>query len=164
MNSGFANIPHYKKRHRGGEDAWISADKMIAVADGVGGWNNKGVDPGIYARELCRRVLARYTSWLSNGQQRYQMDLWEMLVSCVRETEATGTCTFVLGLLDEHDPHMRILNLGDSGYMLVRRESEAKPYETVFRSEERQYKFNHPYQCGTGYKVPYHADVYFHTV
>ena len=70
----------------------------------------------------------------------------------------------MLGLLDEHDPHMRVLNLGDSGYMLVRRESEAKPYETVFRSEERQYKFNHPYQCGTGYKVSYHADVYFHTV
>lgn len=59
---------------------------------------------------------------------------------------------------------MRVLNLGDSGYMLVRRESEAKPYETVFKSEERQYKFNHPYQCGTGYEVPYHADVYFHTV
>ena len=59
---------------------------------------------------------------------------------------------------------MRVLNLGDSGYMLVRRESLEKPYEAIFRSEERQYKFNHPFQCGTGYKLPYHADVYFHQV
>ena len=87
-----------------------------------------------------------------------------MLVSCVKETKATGTCTFVLGLLDEQDPHMRILNLGDSGYMLVRRKEVSKPYEIIFRSEERQYRFNHPYQCGTGYKLPYHADVYLHQV
>ncbi len=73
------------------------------------------------------------------------MDLWEMLVSCVSETKATGTCTFVLGLLDPEDPHMRVLNLGDSGYMLIRRDSPKEPYETVYRSEERQYKFNHPY-------------------
>ena len=57
---------------------------------------------------------------------------------------------------------MRILNLGDSGYMLVRRESEQKPYTTLFRSPERQYKFNHPHQCGTGYKLPYHSEVYLH--
>ena len=92
------------------------------------------------------------------------MDLWEMLVSCVSETKAIGTCTFVLGLLDEEDPHMRVLNLGDSGYMLLRREDSVKPYEIVFRSEERQYAFDHPYQCGTGYKLPYHAEVYFHQV
>ena len=90
------------------------------------------------------------------------MDLWEMLVSQVRECKAIGTCTFVMGLLDERDPHMRVLNLGDSGYMLLRKPSQEKPYETIFRSEERQYKFNHPYQCGTNYKLPYHADVYFH--
>lgn len=109
---------------------------MIAVADGVGGWNNKGVDPGIYSRELCGRVLARYNDWTAQ-KRRYKMDLWEMLVSCVKETKAIGTCTFVLGLLDEEDPHMRILNLGDSGYMLLRREKSSKPYEIIFRSEER---------------------------
>ena len=61
-----ANIPHYKKRERGGEDGWISAENMIAVADGVGGWNNRGVDPGIFTRELCGLVLARYRQWLTS--------------------------------------------------------------------------------------------------
>ena len=48
-------------------------------------------------------------------------------------------------MLHEDDPIMRVLNLGDSGYMLVRRESREDKYKTVFRSEEKQYKFNHPY-------------------
>ena len=77
------------------------------------------------------------------------MDLWELLVSCVSDTKATGTCTFVLGLLDETDPHMRVLNLGDSGYMLLRPKQQSDDdtgrYEKLFKSEERQYKFNHPY-------------------
>jgi len=60
LNSGFANIPHYKKRDRGGEDAWICTDHLIAVADGVGGWNRKGVNPGIFARELCMNIKKRY--------------------------------------------------------------------------------------------------------
>ena len=28
---------------------------MIAVADGVGGWATKGVDPAIYSRRLCKK-------------------------------------------------------------------------------------------------------------
>lgn len=30
------------------------------MADGVGGWNRKGVDPGIFARELSLRVWNNY--------------------------------------------------------------------------------------------------------
>ena len=80
--SGYANIPHYKKRERGGEDSWIVADKLIAVADGVGGWNNKGVDPGIFTKELCNRVNNRYAEMMAAGQlRRFSVDLWELLVS-----------------------------------------------------------------------------------
>ena len=27
--------------------------RLLSVADGVGSWSLRGVDPGIYARELC---------------------------------------------------------------------------------------------------------------
>jgi len=60
--SAYANIPHWEKAHRGGEDAWICTDSLIAVADGVGGWNRKGIDPGIFARELCKHVMNRYSA------------------------------------------------------------------------------------------------------
>ena len=60
LRSAYVNIPHHKKIYKGGEDAWISTDQIVAVADGVGGWNNKGVDPGLFSRELCWHVLCKY--------------------------------------------------------------------------------------------------------
>ena len=30
--------------------------RLLAVADGVGGWNDHGVDPAKYSRELCRHI------------------------------------------------------------------------------------------------------------
>jgi protein phosphatase PTC7 len=49
-------IPHPKKADRGGEDAFeIAKDaSLVCVADGVGGWARKGVDPGLYSRHLCQ--------------------------------------------------------------------------------------------------------------
>jgi protein phosphatase PTC7 len=42
--------PHVDKAHKGGEDAATMTNTTIAVADGVGGWANHGVDPALYAR------------------------------------------------------------------------------------------------------------------
>ena len=36
------------------------SEELLTVADGVGGWNRKGVDPGIFARELSLRVWNNY--------------------------------------------------------------------------------------------------------
>ena len=55
-----SQIPYYKKRDRGGEDAFVISEELLTVADGVGGWNRKGVDPGIFARELSLRVWNNY--------------------------------------------------------------------------------------------------------
>ena len=32
-------IPHPEKKLKGGEDAAYSSNRVVAVADGVGGWN-----------------------------------------------------------------------------------------------------------------------------
>jgi protein phosphatase PTC7 len=45
-------IPHDEKKHRGGEDAAATDETILVVADGVGGWANHGVNPGIYSRAL----------------------------------------------------------------------------------------------------------------
>ena len=50
------NIPHMEKRHKGGEDAWVANPRLIVVADGVGGWAEHGVDPGLFSKELCRNI------------------------------------------------------------------------------------------------------------
>ena len=62
LNSGVCMIPHVDKRDKGGEDAYVvSADmSLIAVADGVGGWNRRGVDPALFSNELCGHLKTKY--------------------------------------------------------------------------------------------------------
>ena len=52
-------IPHDDKKYRGGEDAAASDDNMLIVADGVGGWERHGIDPGVYSKSLVKHVLQR---------------------------------------------------------------------------------------------------------
>ncbi len=121
------NIPDAKKRHRGGEDGYLLTRELVAVADGVGGWNRKGVDPGIFARELCGHVWNDYKTEKTT-------DLKKLLVGAVAKTMATGTSTFAMALLDEQHAFLKTLNLGDSGFLIVRPD---KDYEVLFRSKEQ---------------------------
>lgn len=50
-------IPHDDKLHRGGEDAADSSDNILVVADGVGGWADRGVNPGIFSGYLTRYLV-----------------------------------------------------------------------------------------------------------
>ena len=43
-------LPDPEKAYKGGEDAYATTDRMICVADGVGGWADQGVDPGLYSK------------------------------------------------------------------------------------------------------------------
>lgn len=42
---------------------------MIAMADGVGGWNKKGVDPALFSNELCRHFLSKYENMRHLGNK-----------------------------------------------------------------------------------------------
>ena len=53
LRAGVCINPHHQKRHKGGEDAATVTNNMLAVADGVGGWAESGVDPAIYSKRLC---------------------------------------------------------------------------------------------------------------
>ena len=52
--------PHDDKVHKGGEDAYCITDTLIAVADGVGGWADRGIDPGLFSKQLCRDIKTLY--------------------------------------------------------------------------------------------------------
>ena len=56
MHAGAVNNPKFDKRWKGGEDAMLVSDnqKLIMVADGVGGWTKKDVDPGKYSKFLAK--------------------------------------------------------------------------------------------------------------
>lgn len=54
LEPGAAMVPHPQKRDKGGEDAYFVSDdgQVLGVADGVGGWAQSGVDPGLYSKRL----------------------------------------------------------------------------------------------------------------
>lgn len=50
-------IPHPSKADKGGEDAFFTHPFAIGVSDGVGGWNDAGIDPSLYSRALVAGSL-----------------------------------------------------------------------------------------------------------
>ena len=49
-------LPHPEKAYKGGEDALYASENVLFVADGVGGWADSGVDPGLYSKKLAKLV------------------------------------------------------------------------------------------------------------
>lgn len=67
-----------------------------------------------------------------------------------------------MATLDEKAPIIYTANLGDSGYMLLRK--EGIDLVQLFRSKEQQHSFNFPFQVGTGGDDPARADTQVHEV
>jgi len=54
---------------------------LLAVADGVGGWNDVGVDPALFSKELCRNVWEEYQRM--REKPKYDLNLKKILVEAV---------------------------------------------------------------------------------
>lgn len=131
-------IPHPAKEDKGGEDAFFICEHglCMGVADGVGGWAEIGVDPGLYSRELMDNAKAA-TKELPPGEDRPQRAL-ELAHS---RTVARGSSTACI--ICVHEGRLHASNLGDSGFMVVR------DGELAFMSPQQQHEFNFPYQIGS---------------
>ncbi len=68
------------------------------------------------------------------NDDRYKVSPKDMLIEAVHSNHETGSCTCVLATLDEKVPLLYTANLGDSGYMLLRK--EGLDLITIFRSKE----------------------------
>mmetsp|Transcript_44260 Transcript_44260/g.42958 ORF Transcript_44260/g.42958 Transcript_44260/m.42958 type:complete len:168 (+) Transcript_44260:206-709(+) len=136
---------------------------MIAVADGVGGWNDRGVDPALFSKELCQHVIDNYQKELREKKELYEVDVKTLLVESVKLTKPMGSSTFVMAILNEKDAMLRTLNLGDSAYILLRPDGKGG-LDQIFKSTEQQYGYDFPFQCGTNCDLPYDADCTLHLV
>ncbi|XP_047978173.1 probable protein phosphatase 2C 55 isoform X1 [Salvia hispanica] len=151
LNSGSCYLPHPDKEETGGEDAhFICLDEQaIGVADGVGGWADLGVDAGLYARELMSHSVNAIQE-----EPRGSVDPARVLEKAYTSTRAKGSSTAcIIALTGEG---LQAINLGDSGFMVVRDGS------TVFRSPVQQHDFNFTYQleCGSTGDLPSSGQVF----
>jgi len=144
LRSGYCMIPHPDKAHKMGEDACYCDDELLVVLDGVGGWNEVGVDPGLFSKQLVALIQ----------EQDRRQDLKSVLVEAVKQTTVKGSSTAVLARLD--DGVLKTCNLGDSGYAVFGVKG-GKQVQLKFRSKEQQYEFDFPFQCGTNCDLPYEA-------
>ena len=87
MYSGASSVPHYKKKDKGGEDYFLVNDNLIVVADGVGGWNNYGVDPSKYSKEICENIKTEFKS-ISNIDESTAKNL---IINSSKKTNIFGS-------------------------------------------------------------------------
>jgi len=141
LSSDIYVIPHPAKRAKGGEDAYFVCNSGLAmgVADGVGGWADKGIDPSLYSKTLMREAKHAYED----------MHLTEPLESlkhaASKANKILGSSTACIVTLEEtqnHEVKLKSANLGDSGFMLIR------GGDIIYRTKEQQFHFNFPYQLG----------------
>ena len=136
-SAGF-NIPHPRKAHRGGEDSYVVSsptNSTIAVADGVGGWESKGVNPRAFADEM----LIKTYQYMKKGE----INPKKAITEAYAQLSEIGSATFCMGKLDS-DGIFRVANIGDSGFMVIRKG------QILIESAEHQHRFNYPYQLGIG--------------
>ena len=151
---GGHNVPHPAKVDKGGEDAFFFDEKLgvFGIADGVGGSARNGIDPGLFSREVLQRC---YQSVLHMGGGNEVPKVTDALqLASMAPLDLGGSTTLVLGQLD--GSMLRLVNLGDSGAMLlrpaIRKFGENQEHSVLFprlvlRSQDQSHYWNCPYQA-----------------
>lgn len=134
------------QRQDSGQDAYFVArvghdsnTTAFAIADGVGGWTDHGIDPADFSHGLCSHMAKVAQSW-SGGKlgPKELLNLGYQKTVNDPEIQAGGT-TACVAVADE-DGRMHVANLGDSGFLQLR-------LGTVHHySNPQTHAFNTPYQ------------------
>ncbi|XP_060650541.1 protein phosphatase PTC7 homolog fig [Drosophila nasuta] len=140
--------PQYQRptsdSHRYGEDSWFISStpkaEVMGVADGVGGWRVKGIDAGIFAKELMSSCSSNAQRPEFDGRNPRQLliDSFNQLKG--KTTTLQGSSTACLVALKRSDCTLHTANLGDSGFLVLR------GGKVVHRSYGQHHGFNTPYQ------------------
>ena len=136
-----------------GEDAFFattigSSPHQVAfgLADGVGGWQDQGIDPSDFSHGLCGLMAG--TAHLHEDRNKIvrPLDLLQTAYKAVMKNPRilAGGSTASLAVINSAG-EMEAANLGDSGFLIL------APGKVSFRSAVQTHAFNTPYQLS---KVP----------
>nr|POF12912.1 protein phosphatase 2c like 7, mitochondrial [Quercus suber] len=151
-----ASPPYLRStRKDSGEDAFFvttvggnANNVAFGVADGVGGWQESGVDPSVFSNALCGLMAgtAYAQEGLAERQSVRPRELLQIAYDAVIANPRilAGGCTASLAVANA-EGQMETANLGDSGFLII------GPGKVIYRSESQTHAFNTPYQLS---KVP----------
>lgn len=131
-------IPHPEKAYKGGEDALYTSENVLVVADGVGGWADQGVDPGLYSKKLCSIIGSK----IDKSLDEYVSNPQKLLSQAVAENKEIGSTTVCILSLHPSTGKLLVYYLGDSVYGFFKQTS-------IQIAEDQQKSFNFPYQIGS---------------
>ena len=125
-------LPHPDKADRGGEDALFANNELnsLGVADGVGSWYSRGVDPGIYTRKLMQLTEAAI--------QAGQRDPVKALHEAYDGNKERGTSTACVAVLN--DGQLNSVNVGDSGFIIIRESQVVQSRQITIHSFKFQFQ------------------------
>jgi protein phosphatase PTC7 len=137
-----------------GEDAMIDGHSprnrysIFAIADGVGGWAMQDVDPSEFAWGLMSSILNVFKEQFSNTDLSdkklgmHPMEILNIAHSRVIQGKKiiAGSSTACVAVIDFQEKKLNVVNVGDSGFILLR---NGKVY---VHSKEHQRGYNFPYQ------------------
>lgn len=139
-----------------GEDSYCISgndeELVLGVADGVGGWQNHGINPAYFSRTLMRHTAE--LSKISTIGTDPKTILYEAFMGLIEESKDEsiisrekpyGSSTACIVMINKTTGKLRFGNLGDSGFMILSRKKNGK-YKIKYKSEAQQHRFNVPYQ------------------
>jgi len=129
----------------------IEKTLWIGLADGVGGWARwKGARPQDFSR-----FLTQYSLDILNDVNPKELALlrpedlmtksWNKILHNPEHELLYGSSTFTVVRINAEKMELESANLGDSGYLLVRR----NPKEPSIMAEHSMHSFNFPYQLAS---------------
>ncbi|XP_055808267.1 probable protein phosphatase 2C 55 [Solanum dulcamara] len=139
MVTGSLYLPKDNPKNPLGEDAHFIHElyQTIGIADGVGGWAQKGIDAGMYARELMKNSLITIDNELKG-----HVNPKRVLQEAYKKTNSEGSSTACIITLNSQKNTIDAVNVGDSGFFLIRKG------KIIYKSLIQQRRFGCPYQLG----------------
>ncbi|OLY81064.1 Protein phosphatase PTC7-like protein [Smittium mucronatum] len=163
----YSQIPYEKNA---GEDSFFlttnNFNLVFGVADGVGGWNDSGIDPSVFSRTLTNYITrVGRTQWTLHQTDSLEPSKIISLAYAHMINDdhpLFGSSTITVGSINLVDGKFDISQLGDSGYSIysvggssatgVGNGYDTSNHEstgnvrTRIVSPDHQHKFNMPYQ------------------
>lgn len=154
LEFGECVIPHPDKISYGGEDAYFVSAHCFGVSDGVGGWQESGINPAEYSQTLMEEAKLYFEGQrdvvaAADGVIDDSGEVAEVMISSLgalsaahTRTRKPGSATACIIRVDEERGELEASNLGDSGFVIVR------DGRVHFKSPIQEHFFDCPYQLG----------------
>jgi protein phosphatase PTC7 len=148
LNAAAFSIPRIDKVKTGSEDSFFVSNNILAIADGVGGNHKQGIDPAFYSRGFMSNLKDYSEECLISKEPLPPIK--KIINEAYQRTNAKGSSTVVALKLNADDQSLETGQVGDSGFIILRKNQEEK-WEIVVDFVSMQIKFNMPLQLSKGH-------------